>query len=114
MGENNAPIACYRKRDWRLERNSSRIDWQRSSGPIRSLRPAAKRRAPAQAAPPWGRLSLFFSRRLHLMALSRLHHLLKKSRPLSRSAQQRKLTLEALENRTVLSFVPPVTVPVGV
>ena len=48
------------------------------------------------------------------MALSRLHRSLKKSRPLSRSAQQRKLTLEALENRTVLSFVPPVTLPVGV
>ena len=48
------------------------------------------------------------------MALSRLHRLLKKSRPLSRSAQQRKLTLEALEDRTVLSFLPPVTFPVGV
>ena len=48
------------------------------------------------------------------MALSRLHRLLKKSRPLSRSAQQRKLTLEALEDRTVLSFPPPVTFPVGV
>lgn len=48
------------------------------------------------------------------MALSRLHRLLKKSRPLSRSAQQRKLTLEALEDRMVLSFAPPVTFPVGV
>jgi hypothetical protein len=48
------------------------------------------------------------------MALSRLHRLLKKSRPLSRSAQQRKLTLETLEERTVLSFLPPVTFPVGV
>ena len=48
------------------------------------------------------------------MALSRLHRLLKKSRPLSRSAQRRKLTLEALEDRTVLSFLPPVTFPVGV
>ena len=48
------------------------------------------------------------------MALSRLHRSLKKSRPLSRSAQQRKLTLEALEDRTVLSFAPPVTFPVGV
>ena len=48
------------------------------------------------------------------MALSRLHRLLKKSRPLSRSAQQRKLTLETLEDRTVLSFLPPVTFPVGV
>ena len=89
------------------------------------LRPAAKRRAPDQAAPParascsrappWGRSSLFFlSRRVHLMALSRLHRLLKKSRPLSRSAQRRTLTLEALEDRTVLSFLPPVTFPVGV
>jgi hypothetical protein len=48
------------------------------------------------------------------MALSRLHRLLKKSRPLSRSAQQRTLTLETLEERTVLSFLPPVTFPVGV
>ena len=48
------------------------------------------------------------------MALSRLHRLRKKSRPLSRSAQQRKLALEALENRTVLSFAPPVVFPVGV
>ena len=48
------------------------------------------------------------------MALSRLHRLLKKSRPLSRSAQRHRLTLEALEDRTVLSFLPPVTFPVGV
>ena len=48
------------------------------------------------------------------MALPRLHRLLKRSRPLSRSAQQRTLTLEALEHRTVLSFLPPVTLPVGV
>ena len=48
------------------------------------------------------------------MALSWLQRLLKKSRPLSRSAQRRKLTLEALEDRTVLSFLPPVTFPVGV
>src|SRR5262249_27980492 len=54
------------------------------------------------------------SRRVRLMALSRLHTLRKKSRPLSRSAQQRKLTLETLEERTVLSFLPPVTFPVGV
>src|SRR4051812_50187032 len=50
------------------------------------------------------------------MALSRLHRLLKKSRPLSRSAsaQRRTLMLETLEERTVLSFLPPVTLPVGV
>ena len=48
------------------------------------------------------------------MALSWLHRLLKKSRPLSRSAQRRTLTLEALEDRTVLSFLPAVTFPVGV
>src|SRR5215471_19718316 len=48
------------------------------------------------------------------MELKRLHRLLKKSRPLSRSAQQRTLTLETLEERTVLSFLPPVTFPVGV
>jgi Bacterial Ig-like domain (group 3)/FG-GAP-like repeat/FG-GAP repeat len=48
------------------------------------------------------------------MGLSRLHRLLKKSRPPSRSAQQRKMTLETLEDRTVLSFLPPVTFPVGV
>src|SRR5262245_656098 len=52
MGENHAPIACHRKRGWRLERNSPRIDWRRSTGPIQRLRPAAKRRAPDQAAPP--------------------------------------------------------------
>src|SRR3954454_16262239 len=94
-------------------------------GPFRAFarrrnvgRPTRRHRPPEHrvpAPPPWGRSSLFFlSRRLHLMALPRLHHLLKKSRPLSRSAQRRKLTLEALENRTVLSFVPPVTLPVGV
>src|SRR5262249_38571084 len=48
------------------------------------------------------------------MALSRSQRLLKTSRPLSRSAQQRRLTLEALEDRTVLSFAPPVTFPVGI
>src|SRR4029079_6817317 len=81
-------------------------------------RPTRRHRPPEHrvpAPPPWGRSSLFFlSRRVHLMALSRLHRLLKKSRPLSRSAQRRKLTLEALEDRTVLSFAPPVTFPVGV
>src|SRR4029079_10944651 len=81
-------------------------------------RPTRRHRPPEHrvpAPPPWGRSSLFFlSRRVRLMALSRLHRLLKKSRPLSRSAQQRKLTLETLEERTVLSFLPPVTFPVGV
>jgi Bacterial Ig-like domain (group 3)/FG-GAP-like repeat len=48
------------------------------------------------------------------MALSWLQRLLKKSRPLSRSAQRHTLTLEALEDRTVPSFLPPVTFPVGV
>ena len=48
------------------------------------------------------------------MALSRSERLLKKARPLSRSAQRRTLTLETLEERTVLSFLPPVTFPVGV
>src|SRR5262249_36812177 len=50
MGENNAPIAFHRKRGWRLERNSPRIDWRRSTGPTQRLRPAAKRRPPGQAA----------------------------------------------------------------
>src|SRR5262249_25703366 len=48
------------------------------------------------------------------MALSWLLRLLKKSRPLSRSARRRTLTLEALEDRTVPSFLPPATLPVGV
>src|SRR5262249_18578466 len=48
------------------------------------------------------------------MALSWLQRLLKKSRPLSRSAQRRTLTLEALEDRTVPTFLPAVTFPVGV
>src|SRR5262249_52510452 len=48
------------------------------------------------------------------MALSWLQRLLKKSRPLSRSAQRRTLTLEALEDRAVPTFLPPVTFPVGV
>src|SRR4051794_28033774 len=70
MGENNAPIACHRQRGWRLERNSPRIDWRRSTEPIQRLRPAAVRRAPDLAAPPpedrvpapppWGRMSFFF------------------------------------------------------
>src|SRR5262249_43710304 len=66
-------------------------------------------------APVVGRLSLFVhSRRVHLMALSWLQRLLKKSRPLSRSAQRHTLAIEALEDRTVPSFLPPVTLPVGV
>src|SRR5262245_50325077 len=48
------------------------------------------------------------------MARSWLHRLLKKSRPLSRSAQRHTLTLEALEDRTVPSFLPAVSFPVGV
>jgi Ca2+-binding RTX toxin-like protein len=46
------------------------------------------------------------------MALSSLQRLLKKSRPLPRSARRHTLALEALEGRTVLSFLPafPVTV----
>src|SRR5262249_29537098 len=48
------------------------------------------------------------------MALSWLQRLLKKSRPLSRSARRRTLTLEALEDRTVPTFLPPATFPVGV
>jgi hypothetical protein len=49
------------------------------------------------------------------MAQSLLQRLLKKSRPRSRSVQKpHTLTLEALENREVLSFLPAVTFPVGV
>jgi hypothetical protein len=48
------------------------------------------------------------------MALSRFQRLLKKSRPPSRSAQRNKLTLEALEDRMVLSFLPPTTFPAGI
>lgn len=48
------------------------------------------------------------------MALSWLQRLLKKSRPLSRSARRHTLTLEALEDRIVPTFLPPVTFPVGV
>src|SRR5262245_31279901 len=67
------------------------------------------------APPPWGRLSLcFLSWKVHRMALSWLQRLLKKSRPLSRPTRRHTLTLEALEDRTVPSFLPPVTFPVGV
>ncbi len=48
------------------------------------------------------------------MALSWLQRLLKKSRPLSRSARRHTLTLEALEDRAVPAFLPPVTFPVGI
>src|SRR5262245_31230586 len=48
------------------------------------------------------------------MAQSWLQRLLKKPRTLSRSARRHTLTLEALEDRTVPSFLPPATFPVGV
>jgi hypothetical protein len=48
------------------------------------------------------------------MALSWSQRWLKKSRPLSRSARRHTLTLEALEERTVPTFLPPVTFPAGV
>ena len=48
------------------------------------------------------------------MALSWFQRLLKKSRPLSRSARLHTLTLEALEDRTVLSFLPVSTFPAGI
>jgi hypothetical protein len=48
------------------------------------------------------------------MALSWLQRWLKKSRPLSRSARRHTLTLEALEDRAVPAFLPPVTFPVGI
>jgi Bacterial Ig-like domain (group 3)/FG-GAP-like repeat len=48
------------------------------------------------------------------MALTWLRRWLKKSRPLSRSAQRRTLTFEALEDRVVPTFLPAVTLPVGV
>jgi hypothetical protein len=57
---------------------------------------------------------LFYFLEIHLMALSWLQRLLKKSRPVSRSARRCTLALEALEDRTVPSFLPPVTFPVGV
>src|SRR5262245_39250325 len=72
--------------------------------------------APGVPAPPaWRPLTLcFLSWKVHHMALSWLQRLLKKSRPLSRSTRRHTLTLEALEDRTVPSFLPPVTFPVGV
>jgi hypothetical protein len=48
------------------------------------------------------------------MALSWLQRLLKKFRPLSRPARRHTLMLEALEDRTVPTFLPPVTLPAGV
>ena len=48
------------------------------------------------------------------MALSWLRRWLKMSRPLSRSPRRHSLTLEALEDRTVPTFLPAVTFPVGV
>jgi hypothetical protein len=48
------------------------------------------------------------------MALSWFQRWLKKSRPLSRPARRHTLAIEALEDRTVPSFVLPVTLPVGV
>jgi hypothetical protein len=57
---------------------------------------------------------LFLLWRVHPVVLSWFQRLLKKSRPVSRSAQQRRLTLGALEDRTVPSFAPAVTFPVGV
>jgi hypothetical protein len=48
------------------------------------------------------------------MALSWLQRWLKKSRPLSRSAQRHQLTIDALEDRVVPSFLPAVTFPVGI
>jgi hypothetical protein len=48
------------------------------------------------------------------MSRSWLQRFLKKSRPLSRSARRHTLAFEALEDRTVPSFLPPVTFPVGV
>jgi Bacterial Ig-like domain (group 3)/FG-GAP-like repeat/RTX calcium-binding nonapeptide repeat (4 copies) len=59
-------------------------------------------------------LFLFLLWRVHPVVLSWIQCLLKKSRPVSRSAQQRRLTLGALEDRTVPSFTPAVTFPVGV
>jgi hypothetical protein len=47
------------------------------------------------------------------MALSWLHRWLKKSRPLSRPTRRHALAFEALEDRTVPSFLPPTTFAVG-
>src|SRR5262249_15931810 len=67
------------------------------------------------SAPPDGAPgSCFLSFRVHLMALSWLHRLLKKFRPPSRSGQRHTWTLEALEDRTVPTFLPAVPFPVGV
>src|SRR5262249_13753273 len=82
-----------------------------------SRRRPPDRRVPARAArslhPAGGPLSLWFlSWRVVLMALSWLQRLLKTSRPLSRPAQRHTLTIEALEDRTVPTFLPPVTFPV--
>src|SRR5262245_6748862 len=52
---------------------------------------------------------VFLPRRVHLVAPSRYQRLLKKSR----SAKRYSVTLEALEARTVLSFLPVVTFPTG-
>jgi hypothetical protein len=51
---------------------------------------------------------------VHLMALSWLHRFLKKSQPQSRSAERPGLGIEALEDRTVPSFLPAVTLPAGI
>src|SRR5262245_2300970 len=48
------------------------------------------------------------------MALSWLRRMLKKSRPLSRSARRPTLALEALEDRMVPTFLPPVPLPAGI
>jgi hypothetical protein len=57
---------------------------------------------------------LFLLWRVHPVVLSWFQRLLKKSRPGFRSAPRRRLTLGALEDRTVPSFSPAVTFPVGV
>src|SRR5262249_35849729 len=77
--------------------------WPRPRPSIVSPRPAVGRF-----------VRIILSRRVHLMSLSWLQRLLKKPRPLSRSARRHTLMLEALEDRTVPTFLPPVTFPVGV